>query len=292
MTYEPLIFDVDYAISLYEAGESLDEVGRKMGVSGNTVGRRMDAAGLKRRSHGVSTALRYAHGTPDLDPFFERYKAGEGRIALAREAGVGGDRFLRLMREAGIPIRDLRGAVAMRYTRMSKSEREGVTQAANTAKRGKRANPESLARRALTMEATLQLASRADLILAVWLAQRGVEFTPQKAVGPYNVDIAVHEPRVAVEVDGFHHAPELRRLSRSRSTPAERREYLFDRGWRLIEVRPPMSTRENLSPLCADHIVALLEEARADEPSWGEYCVVGGDGELCPGDGTNGDDIA
>jgi len=127
------------------------------------------------------------------------------------------------------------------------------------------------------MERTLQLASRADLILSVWLAQRGFCFTSQKAVGRYNIDIAFDELFVAVEVNGGWHY-----FSDRSAAESKRREYILDAGWRLIDVALTSSSSNSwkwLRPACADKIVALLDEVRAGKSSWGQHCVIGGDGE-------------
>jgi very-short-patch-repair endonuclease/lambda repressor-like predicted transcriptional regulator len=283
MTTQMISVDLDKAIALYEAGEPIYEISRKMGISHSTLSRRFAAIGYQIRDIGESTALHWMrYRTPPLEPILERYKQGESLVTLARESGIGASRLNRLLREAGIPIRHSRENILSRYAGMSEAERKAQVSAANQAKRGKRANHWSLERRAQTMERTLQLAGRADLTLAVYLAARGAGVTLQKAIGPYNLDIAVDELLVAIEVNGYHHTPVAQRMARSRSTPADRRSYVLDRGWRLIEVLAS-NQAPYVSPACADRIVALLEEARGHEPSWGEYCVIGSDGEFAPG---------
>jgi very-short-patch-repair endonuclease len=214
-----------------------------------------------------------------MEPFFARYTAGEGSVKLAREIGIHPERFKRLLVAAGYTARTIGEAVGLRYTVMSQGERGSLTANANVAKRGRPASERSLERRARTMQATLQLASRADLALALWLAQRGVRLVVQQAVGPYNIDIAIHERAVAVEVNGAYHDARLRALSRSRTTPEERLSYLLDRGWRVIDVNILGANAKYLRPACADRIVALLEGAGPTEADWGQHCVIGGDGE-------------
>ena len=123
----------------------------------------------------------------------------------------------------------------------------------------------------------------------MWLAQRAVQFTPQKAIGRYNIDIAVEELRIAVEVNGdWHYFPDRA------ATDSKRREYLFDCGWRLIDVALTNRTEaawKYMRPACADKIVALLNEVRQGEPLWGKYCVIGGDGEPFTGRCRNGNDV-
>jgi very-short-patch-repair endonuclease len=274
--------DIDNLFERYLAGESLKELGNELGISEKTLGRRIKGAGHQLRTITESRAIFVARHTPDLTPFFERYIAGEGSVKLAREAGVHQSRFIRELDEAGITRRTIGEAVGLRYTQMTKAERQAVTLSANEAKRGRPASQVSFERRARTMEATLQLAGVSDTILAAWLGQRGViNFTLQKAVGRFNLDIAIDEPLIAVEVNGGMHIPKLRALSRSLTTAVERRDYLLNSGWRLIDVMVSGGNKM-LRPSCADSVIALIEEARTNEPSWGQYCMIRGDGEFLP----------
>jgi len=274
--------DVDNLFERYLAGESLSELGSEVGVSGATLARRIKNAGYKLRSPTESRAIFVARHTPDLTPFFERYIAGEGSVKLAKEAGIHQSRFLKELDKAGIARRTIGEAVGLRYTQMTRAEREALTAGANEAKRGRPASQVSLERRARTMEATLQLAGVSDTILAAWLGQRGVtNFTLQKAVGRFNLDIAIDEPLIAVEVNGGMHVPKMRALSRSMTTAVERRDYLLNSGWRLIDVMVAGGNKI-LRPSCADRVIALIEEARTNEPSWGQYCMIRGDGEFLP----------
>ena len=54
--------------------------------------------------------------------------------------------------------------------------------------------------------------------------------TPQVTVGPYRVDFAIVDRRIAVEVDGheFHHTRE------QRTADAQRQRWLSSEGWHLV----------------------------------------------------------
>jgi very-short-patch-repair endonuclease len=204
--------------------------------------------------------------------------------------GIGRKTFEEILRENGHQPRTLRQSVGLRYTRMTRHEIQSLVAKAHIAKRGRPASHNTQERRAKTFEATLQLASRADLILAFWLAQRSVKLTPQKAVGPYNIDIAIDELAVAVEVNGSWHY-----FAGSVDTGVKRRAYLLDRGWSLIEVRLTSTSArpwKYLRPACADKIVSLLDELRGGKASWGKNCVIGGDGEFLPGEALDYDNRA
>jgi very-short-patch-repair endonuclease len=283
MAREPLPVDLDKAILLYEAGMPLPEVASQLGVSRATVSRRFARAGYLIRGPGEAAALWWRKRDPQMQPLFDRYVAGESAKALAQEAKMGQHRFAALLDEAGIARRRQSEVKTLWYATMSDEGRRAITARANRAKRGKRANHWSLERRAATMERTLQLAGAADLLMAVRLAQHGLaDFTLQKAIGPYNIDVAFEERLIAIEVNGAYHGAALAALSRSRSTPQERRQYIFDRGWRLIEVLLE-SKVPYLTAASTDRVVALVQQSRRDETGWGQYCVVGSDGEVSPG---------
>jgi very-short-patch-repair endonuclease/transposase len=271
MTRKILAVDINYAINLYTSGVPIKEIASKAEVGSSTIIRRMRDAGFQLRSIGESTALTLARRAGDLSKAVERYVSGETMQKVAADFGVTRRRLEIAVRSAGYTPRTMLQAVGLRYTNMSARERRSITAKANIAKRGRKASIASQERRARTLEVTLQLASRTDLLLSVWLAQKGIKFTPQKAFGPYNIDIAIEELAVAVEVNGsWHYFPD-----RS-STEIKRRNYLLNGGWKLIDVK----LGKYLRPSCADKIISLLDAMRQNETSWGEHCVIGGDGEL------------
>lgn len=261
------------AFRLYASGESVLAVAGKLGISNSTLSRRLRAAGIEVRSKGeIMKARAERENVAFLAEFPEaikRYEEGEPARWVAKEYGIGYKRFIRLLAQAGIQQRTVRENLAMRYAGMTETQRREVASAAHAAKRGRPANLMSMERRAQTMQRTMQLASRFDLLLGLWLAQRGLTLTPQLAVGRYNVDLALDSQRVAVEVNGSGH-----------STLGEkwdaRCEFLFSEGWRIIEVRVKGLISE-LRPECAESIAAL-----ASRTDWGRYTVIAGNGELLP----------
>ena len=280
MPIKAIDFDLDNAIRLYRSGMSFQKVGKEIGVSAKTIRRRMIAAGVEVRARGQTSSFYYRNRVGDLSVAVERYIGGEPMTSVCKDFGITRRRLEMVVRDAGHVCRTLRQSVGLRYGRLTARERQSLVAKAHIAKKGQPASSASQERRAQTMEATLQLASRADLILGVWLAQRGVTFTPQRAAGPYNIDIAIHEPAVAVEVNGDWHYFPGRTAAESK-----RRDYLLNRGWLLIEVQLSKTTSRPwkwLRPACADKIVSLLQQARQGESCWGKHCVIGGDGEALP----------
>lgn len=289
MPIKPLKIDISDAVRLYESGRSLEEVARQSGVSDMTIYRRLMAAGTQMRKRGEGIRIKAWQRYGDtLAPLVARYVAGESFAQIGRDSGIQQRRLAMAVVREGYKVRSLLQAQGLRYTRMSVSERRSMTAKANIAKRGIKASERSLERRAKTYEMTLQLASRADLIMGIWLVQRGINITPQKAIGPYNIDIAIDELLVAVEINGdWHYFPHKITSERNR------RKYLFDRGWRLIEVNLGVERGrpwKYIRPSCADKIVSFVQEPGALESMIGQYCVIRGDGELLSRSGSEDSD--
>jgi very-short-patch-repair endonuclease len=282
-----VLFNIDDAIKMYESGELPEDIAAVLGGSRKTVTRRLHRAGVSIRPSGVALKLIAARQVDGV-AIAAKYDAGRDIKSLCAEFGIGRRRVETVIKMNGGTLRTLRQAVGLRYARMSKSERQSLVAHAHIAKKGVPASIQSLERRAKTMEVTLQLASRADLILGVWLAQRGVQFTPQKALGPYNLDIAIDELSVAVEVNGdWHYFPDRT------AAESKRRDFLLDRGWSVIDVRLAATSArpwKYLRPTCADKIVAVLNQIRREISSGSKHWVVGGDGEPLTGFGGERDD--
>ena len=277
MALKPLRIDINNAIQRYHAGERFEELARESGVSPMTFWRRMKTAGCKFRTRPDAIRAIYAKRYGDLSRWVDRYIAGEYLNKLAKESGVSRRRLEQAIIASGHRLRGISEAAYMRFAVMGGRERKALTAKANRAKRGKAALEISLERRARHVQQSLQLTSRADLMMAVWLMQRGVTLTPQKAIGRYNVDIAIDELLVAVEINGrWHYFPS--RISGE----AQRREYLHSRGWKIIDVVLSSSAQKpwkHVGPGCADRIVELLEALRCNKAAWGEHLVIGGHGE-------------
>lgn len=270
--------NTDDAIRLYQSGKSLTQIAEQLNVSATTIARRMASAGYEfRRTNAEIGAIIRRRKYGDISSAIARYVAGSTMQDVCREFKLPRRHLEKEIVAAGEKLRTQAQSLGLRYTRMSIAERRSITARANIAVRGKKASPARQERRARTNELTLQLASRADLILCVWLAQRGVKLVPQKALGPYNLDIAIEELRVAVEVNGPWHY-----FSGRADAEKKRRKYLLDSGWRLIEVT--LATKSGrpwkfLRPACADKIIALLDAFRTGESVRCEDCVIGGDGQ-------------
>jgi very-short-patch-repair endonuclease len=265
-------FDGDDLERRYLTGESLAQIAKSLGVSVSTVCRRLDKIGIKRRS--ISEAHRSrTRATIDDRDIARRYREGESELSISTSIGVSRCLIRCVLERTGEPIRGRSEASSNRMAKLTEEERLELTDAAHAAVRGVPQSEQHAFNIARGREANWsQWASPAELEIARTLTERGIDFTPQKAVGPYNIDLAIAESSIAVEVfgGGWHahgsHATRYR----------ERTDYLLDRGWMPIIVWATFHVP--LGPGAAEYVIAQHEIRRSRKP---ERCcehVIRGDG--------------
>ena len=126
-------------------------------------------------------------------------------------------------------------------------------------------------------ERTKSHASQEAIDCAAALKARGIPVTLEKAVGTYNIDIALDELPIAVEIQGGGwHA-----CGRHGARLGERRKYILGSGWHLMEI---WARRSNC--LCvesvADKVISLANSVRGLDAIPRQHWVLRGDGSTAP----------
>ncbi len=147
------------------------------------------------------------------------YLSGAGGLALAERYGTTRNTVNRILRAHGVTPRGRSDAMRCRHRRLGADGRRALAASANKAARGRVVSFEEKCKRAKIVERRSLHTSKNDL--ALWKELGG---TLVKAIGPYNVDIAV--PPVAVEVFGGS----WRGGSRGPHS-SERFDYIVNSGW-------------------------------------------------------------
>ena len=270
--------NTDDLVQLYKAGMSTKMIGAAYGVSAHVVRRHIKAAGVVVTSKSIfdeAAALR-------------AFQDGASVKAVAERFGVQRNTITALLRKHGITPRSRRDAMLLRMAQATPEERLRLTEAAHAARRGRSVPEEARIRMAEGRERTKAHASIEALAIADAIEDGGVAVTLEKAVGPYNIDIAFNECPVAVEIQGGNwHA-----YGRHGSRLGKRREYLLSRGWHLVEVwiRSDQPLRV-VKPL-ADKLITLAQGFSLDPSGRGEHRMIGGDGEPLPVLKSYGYDVA
>ena len=260
--------DIDDIIKLYLAGESIHKLSKVFHRKPETIRRVLTDNGVELRE-----ALNKRKDL-DTDEIVRLYNAGESAYALSLRFGVSRPVINRRLSEAGVVIRSCSEANKLSATHRTPEEKRRYAQAAHDAVRGKPQSEQALCNRAIGVQRAFRgFASPYEADIAEQLTLAGVKFTPQLAVGPYNLDFGIDD-NIALEVfgggwhAGGHHA--LRFDKRSK--------YLFDRGYTIVICWITLKERFDPSAV-ADYIVRLRDVLRSDPASRCKHYVIGANGK-------------
>jgi very-short-patch-repair endonuclease len=276
----------DDLVARYYAGTSVKQLARELGCSVRPVRRCLVNQGVEIRSREESVRLagpqrifgprpHTRRAIPGIDELRLRYEAGESLKRLAGESGVDRGVLIRRFRDAGTVIRGRSEAERLKWAAMKRDRARVERQCAAAwhRARGRVDTQECKAARAATHEARVNRVFLHEREIAAALAEAGVPFRQQIAVGPYNVDLAHHESGVAVEVM----SSELTR-PRAKAYP-QRLEHILDAGWCVVLVYLREWRRGVDYAAIRDHLIAYTKLAGRDKALRGQYGVIGRHGE-------------
>ena len=284
--------NLEYAISEYISGQSLNKAASTWHISYLRLRDTLASRGLLRTRDEISAARSFdmyqraiARDTLDRHAIATRYLAGESENALAKEFGVARDAIrTRLLRE-GVTPRD--STSANRLMMQSRTPEQNAINSANAheAVRGRIVSFREKCLRAVSRERTQSHASTYERQMIAWLGERGANATLQKAVGPYNLDIAFHPVAVEIYGGGWHangsHA----------SRAPERFDYILNQGWSVVIIWID-KRRGSFTVAAADYVIAHIERTRLDPTLIGQYGVIRGNGEEVAAFSANIDNIS
>lgn len=214
---------------------------------------------------------------PNLDNFIQRYASGESENTLAKELGISRGAFRFKLNGNGVHVRSQSEAETVKWARMTPEQRLRQIAPYHEAIRGRERSIEDLHARALTRQASCSQASPAEAEVLVMLEPYSFSITRQMAVGPYNIDLAIHVPSIAVEVMG--HSDKRATQSAIGSSYGKRSPYLLDQGWNVVIIVID-GLRNRLTNGAAEYIATFAEELRRNPSPIGQYRVIRGNGKL------------
>ena len=210
----------------------------------------------------------------DIDNLIRLYELGESEKALAEKFGVSRTVIRPRLIENGIKPRNRSEAMYVRMSRTSKEERARLTAASHAAIRGTHHSFERQCKTAISRERSQSWIGRGERICLDMLRTHGLDGVPQKAIGPYNVDIAIDSPSIAVEIFGGHWHTCDEHASRFR----KRTDYILNAGWAVIIIW--VTRNYPLERGAIEYIVALSKKLSGGKPMRRQEHVIRGDGKF------------
>jgi very-short-patch-repair endonuclease len=262
-------FNPQEAHRRYLNGESLTQIAQSYGMKkGDTLKARLNKCGIAVDTSRILSTRRQI----DVQKLIELYRSGWSVKKLAEHFSADRNAIGRRLKENGITPRDRSESMFLRMEQTSPEERLRLTTAAHNSVRGAKRSIQEKMRRAAVRE-DIRYCSPIELRLINMLTDRGIKVIPQKAVGIYNIDIAIAPLRIAVEVYGGHWHAGGNHARRFR----ERFDFLINAGWTPIIVW--VSKQNPLTRGAADYIVSIAEKLRLNEPVGRHEHVISGGGQ-------------
>ena len=259
--------DIDLAalLDFHTAGMTVGAIAQKFGVTHKVIAVRLHGLGLVPHSRRKDI---------DLVALREMYDDEVPVKEAARRMGVASSVILSRLGDLGLTPRTGSEAMYIRMRNTPPEERRRLADAAHSAVRGVRQTEEHRRKIAITREAIQFKVSRTETIFSEMLGERGIHTTPQKAIGRYNVDLALDEFPIVVEINGggWHgtgaHAARY----------AKRTKYLLDCGLDVVVIWIT-TTNSPLECGAADYVVSLTKKLGSQKPIRGQEHMIKGDGK-------------
>jgi len=275
---EPPIANISEIAKRYRRGEHIKPLAEEFGVGVCVLERQLKEAGVEIRSFtdAILLSRRKKLSVKTKEEIVRLYRSGVSRRELAERfgffAGSAQGRsgrptgLYRILAEAGVPIRD-------------SCESNAAWYASNSSERVRQRQYAAWIAGAKRRERDLLNVSPAEPILVGALEALGVRVVQQLAVDIYNLDIAIEELPIAIEVEGgTEFAPSQRTLSKARL------EYLLNQHWAVLwVVHHGLGLKAGDIRAVTDKILALLDLARRDESVFGKYGVINRQGKTLTG---------
>ncbi len=262
----------DYFIREYEGGRSMQSIADEYGVPLYSVHTAL---------HFLSAKVRKDYSSRIMPPrvhvdemlLVSMYESGMSINALAKHFNVARTAIIPRLNRLGVILRSRSDQEHIKWDRMTSEQRQNQYSQAHNAARGRVVTTATKTKHALTVQKKRLHISDTEHALREMLHARGIDSTPQKAVGPYNIDLAV--PPVAIEIwggrwhwSGRHHARCEQRL-----------RYLMENGWHVL-ILPIIPPRWLLEDSVVDFVVAQIQDMAPKSDPLREYKVIWGAGAM------------
>lgn len=203
----------------------------------------------------------------------DRYTSGESEKAIADSLIVSRQVIRRILQNTGTKIRGIHEANTLMMSQRTPEEHRRNTARANTSVRGIPQTYELSCKLAKSRQRNMTAhICKSEQIVIDALRNCGIDVTPQKAVGRYNIDIAIEKFSIAVEIFGGNWHAYGRHAARFR----KRFDFLLDCGWLPIIIWD--CATYPLTSGAVEYIISVYERLSRGEPIRRQEHVIRGDG--------------
>lgn len=159
-------------------------------------------------------------------------KEGISENRLAKRYGVDRSVISRVIREADVHRRGQSEAEVLKWIQMTPEQRKHQVEAVHNAIRGRRKTRDFLRKRAKGIQRKARLSSLEKSFLEVF-DEYGIKVVPQYAIDIFNVDFAIPEIKLAIEIDGGGWHQSEPKIHQDR----KKKGFLSFHGWYLIRFK-------------------------------------------------------
>lgn len=250
----------DDLVAAYLAGTSLKQLAEQAGYSRGAVGRYLAQRGVELRGRSAAEAVKWQQIKRDPQ-LVDRQLGKAWQAARERDAELE-QRVCALYQDSLLSSRQIAALIGAKGANVRRILRLNGLGAARIAERRAFGAQGLYTRNNISQE-------ERELLAAV--RQAGLACIGQRRIGARNVDLALDECRVAVEIVRRH-------IGDSKNMARKRLKEIFDAGWRLLIVYDYMH-KGIAHARVAEQLVAFAQLASRDPAARGQYGVIDGDAQ-------------
>lgn len=253
---------IDNAANLVRNGFLVKDAAKEIGINAATLSKKFKEIGFKPpHNRGGSNKINLP-----VDDIQSMYEDGQSENAISKHFGVSRNVIRKRFLELGINPRSQSESEKLKWRQMDEKTRSNQVKNAHDAVRGSvktMASKISLAKAREKLKYD-HLIGFGELEFCELLTNRGIDFTHQKAIGPYNVDVAIGN--IAVELTGY-----LGRYTMFNPKEINRSAKLLESGYHVLGVE-----FDSIDTLihCADEIISYINLASRLKPLDRQYWVI------------------
>jgi very-short-patch-repair endonuclease len=222
---------------------------------------------------------------PTFDEVFNLFNSGIGVAGIGKRFGFAAATIEKILAANGVKKRNRSEQQKARMDSYSIQKIKSLTKNANLAAKGRKVSFEEKAKAAKTCEKTgYRNISKYEDFIKNHLEERGISFTPQKAIGKYNCDFAIGS--IAVEVFGGKWHWYGQHLART----DERFKYIMNAGFDIFVIA--VNESHPLTIASIENLISYIEHRAANPSPIREYRVVWSAGKFITAGSINDENIS